>query len=36
MTPKMEEDEKEAEVDDLLSFAEDLNYEEYMEDFEVR
>ena len=32
----MEEDEKEAEIDDLIEFAYDLDYEKYMEDFEVR
>lgn len=32
----MVEDEKEAEVDDLIEFAYDLDYEQYMEDYEVR
>ena len=36
MTPKMEEDEKEAEIDELIEFAYDLDYEKYMEDYEVR
>ena len=31
----MEED-KEAEIDDLLEFAYELDYEKYMEDYEVR
>lgn len=35
-TPKQEEDAKEAEVDDLIEFAYDLDYEKYMEDYEVR
>ena len=30
------EEEKEAEIDDLLEFAYDLDYDKYMEDFEVR
>jgi hypothetical protein len=36
MTEKMDEDAKEAEVDDLLEFAYELDYEKYMEDEEVR
>ena len=31
----MEED-KEREIDDLIEFAYDLDYEKYLEDFEVR
>ena len=30
------EDAKEAEIDDLLEFAYELDYEKYMEDYEVR
>lgn len=36
MTEKMTEDAKEAEIDNLLEFAYELDYEKYMEDFEVR
>ena len=36
VTEKQKEDEKENEIDDLLSFAYDLDYESYIEDFEVR
>ena len=36
MTEKMEEDAKEAEVDELLEFAYELDYEKYMEDYEFR
>lgn len=36
ITPKQEEDQKEAEIDDLIEFAYDLDYEKYMEDYEVR
>jgi hypothetical protein len=36
VTPKQEEDHKEAEIDDLIEFAYDLDYEKYMEDYEVR
>jgi hypothetical protein len=36
VTKKMEEEEKEKEVDDLIEFAYDLDYEKYMEDYEVR
>jgi hypothetical protein len=32
----MQEDAKEAEIDELLEFAYELDYEKYMEDFEVR
>ena len=32
----MHEDAKEAEIDELLEFAYELDYEKYMEDFEVR
>merc|ERR1711957_544363 len=36
VTEKMTEDNKEAEIDDLLEFAYELDYEKYMEDEEVR
>ena len=36
MTEKELEDQKEREIDDLLEFAYELDYEKYMEDFEVR
>lgn len=36
MTEKDMEDQKEDEIDDLLEFAYELDYEKYMEDFEVR
>ena len=36
ITKKMEEEEKEKEIDDLIEFAYDLDYEQYMEDYEVR
>jgi hypothetical protein len=36
VTPKQDEDFKEAEIDDLIEFAYDLDYEKYMEDYEVR
>lgn len=36
MTEKQQEEEKEKEIDDLLEFAFDLDYEKFMEDFEVR
>ena len=36
MTEKQIEDNKEAEIDELLEFAYELDYEKYMEDFEVR
>lgn len=35
-TEKQSEEIKEAEIDDLLEFAYELDYEKYMEDFEVR
>jgi hypothetical protein len=35
-TEKQLEDEKEKEIDDLIEFAYDLDYEKYLEDFEVR
>lgn len=36
MTEKQGDDEKEAEIDNLLEFAYELDYEKYMGDFEVR
>ncbi len=36
LTEKMDEEAKEAEVDELLEFAYELDYEKYMEDYEVR
>lgn len=36
MTEKDLEDQKEKEIDELLEFAYELDYEKYMEDFEVR
>lgn len=36
VTEKMQEDAKEAEIDDLLEFAYELDYEKYMEDEEIR
>lgn len=36
MTAKEQEDAKEAEIDELIEFAYELDYEKYMEDFEVR
>ena len=36
MTEQKVEDEKEKEIDNLLEFAYELDYEKYMEDFEVR
>jgi hypothetical protein len=36
MTQKQTEEVKEQEIDDLLEFAYDLDYDKYMEDFEVR
>lgn len=36
VTEKMQEDEKEAEIDELLEFAYELDYEKYMDDYEVR
>ena len=35
-TEKQLEEEKEREIDDLLEFAYDLDYDKYMEDFEIR
>jgi len=35
-TEKQLEDEKEAEIDNLLEFAYELDYDKYMDDFEVR
>lgn len=35
-TEKQIEEEKEAEIDGLLEFAYDLDYDKYMEDFEVK
>lgn len=35
-TANQMEDAKEAEIDDLLEFAYELDYEKYMEDYEVR
>ncbi len=36
LTEKATEDAKEAEIDELLEFAYELDYEKYMEDYEVR
>ena len=36
MTQDQLEEEKEAEIDDLLEFAYELDYDKYMDDFEVR
>lgn len=36
VTEKQKEDAKEAEIDELLEFAYELDYEKYMEDYEVR
>ena len=36
MTEKQTEEQKEAEVDELLEFAYELDYEKYMEDYEMR
>lgn len=36
MTEKDVEDTKEKEIDDLLEFAYELDYEKFMDDFEVR
>lgn len=36
LTEKQEEEEREKEIDDLIEFAYDLDYEKYMEDYEVR
>jgi hypothetical protein len=35
-TEKEQEDEKENEIDELLEFAYELDYDKYMEDFEIR
>ena len=35
-TEKEQEDNKEAEIDNLLEFAYDLDYDKFMEDFEIR
>ena len=35
-TEKQQEEDKEAEIDALLEFAYDLDYDQYLEDFEVR
>ena len=35
-TEKQLEDEKEAEIDELLEFAYELDYDKYMDDFEIR
>lgn len=36
MTEKQQVDEQEKEVDELIEFAYELDYEKYMEDYEVR
>ena len=36
MTEQQTEEQKEAEIDELLEFAYELDYEKYMEDYEVR
>ena len=36
MTEKQQEENKEAEIDELLEFAYELDYEKYMDDYEVR
>lgn len=36
MTQDQLEEQKEAEIDDLLEFAYELDYEKYMNDFEIR
>ena len=36
VTEKQKEDAKEAEIDELLEFAYELDYEKYMEEYEVR
>ena len=36
VTEKDHEEAKEQEIDELLDFAYELDYEKYMEDFEVR
>lgn len=35
-TEKQQEDAKEEEIDELIEFAYELDYEKYMEDYEVR
>ena len=35
-THKQQEDEKEQEIDQLIDFAYELDYEQYMEDYDVR
>lgn len=35
-TQKTQEEDKEAEIDNLLEFAYDLDYDKFMDDFEVR
>ena len=35
-TEKQMEEQKEAEIDELLEFAYELDYEKYMDDYEVR
>lgn len=36
MTEKQQVDEQEKEVDELIEFAYELDYEKYMEDYEIR
>jgi hypothetical protein len=36
MSEKQQEEAKDDEIDDLLEFAYDLDYDKYMEDFEIR
>lgn len=36
MSEKQQEEDKEKEIDELLEFAYELDYEKYMDDFEVR
>ena len=36
LTEKQQEEDKEQEIDDLLEFAYDLDYDKYMEDFDIR
>jgi hypothetical protein len=36
LTEKQQEEAKEEEIDELLEFAYDLDYDKYMEDFEIR
>jgi hypothetical protein len=35
-TPAQQEEDKEREIDDLLEFAYELDYDKYMDDFEVK